>query len=190
MAHGAAGVAYSLARLHRITGLEHFLEAATESMGYEVSDFLPEAGSWPDPKSHDRVASITSWCRGTLGLRLAQLGGPIPESRLIRQRDVDVLFRAAEKSTSTPVDRLCCGNMGRAELLLVGGRQLSCPELTDAATGIASRVLERSEENGSFELNTLSPDRPFNPGFLQGTTGIGYGLLRMAHPLPSVLLWE
>jgi type 2 lantibiotic biosynthesis protein LanM len=190
MAHGAAGVAYSLARLHRITGLEHFLEAATESMGYEVSDFLPEAGSWLDPKSHDRVASITSWCRGTLGLRLAQLGGPIPESRLIGQRDVDVLFRAAEKPTSSPVDRLCCGNMGRAELLLVGGRQLSCPELTDAATGIASRVLERSEENGSFGLNTLSPDQPFNPGFLQGTAGIGYGLLRMAHPLPSVLLWE
>ena len=189
-AHGAAGVAYSLARLHRITGLEHFLEAATESMGYETSDFSPEAGSWPDPKSHDRVASITSWCRGTLGLRLAQLGGPIPESRLIRQRDVDVLFTAAENPALTPVDHLCCGNMGIAELLLIGSRQLSCPELTDAATGIASRVLERSEEEGLFGLNTMLPDRLFNPGFLHGTTGIGYGLLRMVHPLPSVLLWE
>jgi lantibiotic modifying enzyme len=170
--------------------LEHFLEAATESMGYEVSDFLPEAGSWPDPKSHDRVASITSWCRGTLGLRLAQLGGPIPESRLIRQRDIDVLFRAGKDLALTPVDYLCCGNMGRVELLLVGGRQLSCPELTDAAAGIVSCILERSEERGSFGLNTLPPDRLFNPGFLQGTAGIGYGFLRMVHPLPSVLLWE
>jgi type 2 lantibiotic biosynthesis protein LanM len=190
MAHGAAGVAYSLARLHRITGLDHFMEAATESMGYEASGFSPEAGNWPDLKSHDQVASITSWCHGILGIGLAQLGGPMPESRFKRQRDIDVVFKAAEKLALTPVDHLCCGNMGRAELLLVGGRQLSCPKLADAATSIASHVLERSEEIGSFGLNPLLPDRLFNPGFLQGTTGIGYGLLRIVHPLPSVLHWE
>lgn len=31
-----------------------------------------------------------------------------------------------------------------------------------------------------------------SPGFFQGAAGIGYELLRLAHPdhLPSVLLWE
>jgi lantibiotic modifying enzyme len=38
----------------------------------------------------------------------------------------------------------------------------------------------------------MLPRSVYQPGFFQGMAGIGYALLRLAHPdlLPSVLLWE
>ena len=166
------------------------MEAAKEAMAYEASVFSPEAGNWPDLRSRDRVAFMTSWCHGAPGIGLARLGCLSVESNLETQRDVEAAFKATEQLGLTPVDHICCGNLGRAELFLVGGRQLARPELVQAATRIASCVLERSEEVGSFGLNPWLPNQLFNPGFFQGTAGIGYGLLRVAHPLPSVLIWE
>jgi len=190
MAHGAAGIAYSLTRLYQFTGLRYFMEAATEAMGYEASVFSSEAGNWPDLRRRERVAFMTSWCRGAAGVGLSRLGYLSLENDREAQREVEVAFKVTERLGLTPVDHPCCGNLGRAELFLVGGRQLFRPRLVEAATKIASCVLERSEEAGSFGLNPLFPNRLFNPGFFQGTAGIGYGLLRMAHPLPSVLLWR
>jgi type 2 lantibiotic biosynthesis protein LanM len=190
MAHGAAGIAYSLTRLYQFTGLRCFMEAATEAMAYEASVFSSEAGNWPDMRSRERVAFRTSWCHGAPGIGLSRLGCLSVKNDRETQREVEVAFKATERLGLTPVDHPCCGNLGRAELFLVGGRQLSRPGLVEAATRIASCVLERSEEAGSFGLNPLLPNRLFNPGFFQGTAGIGYGLLRMAHPLPSVLLWR
>jgi lantibiotic modifying enzyme len=133
---------------------------------------------------------MTSWCHGAPGIGLSRLGYLSVENDHETLREVEVAFRATEHLDLTPVDHPCCGNLGRAELLLAGGRQLSRPGLVEAATKIASCVLERSEEAGSFGLSPLLPNRLFNPGFFQGTAGIGYGLLRMSHPLPSVLLWR
>jgi len=190
MSHGAAGIAYSLARLYQITGLERFMEAAKEAMVYEASVFAPKARHWPDLKSHDQVESMTSWCQGVPGIGLARLGVLGVESSPRMQREVEVAFKVTEQLGLAPADQLCCGNLGRAELFLVGGRQLSRPELVQDATRIASCVLERSEEVGSFGLSPWLSNQLFNPGFFQGTAGIGYGLLRVTHQLPSVLLWE
>lgn len=166
------------------------MEGATEAMAYEASVFSSEAGNWPDLRSRDRVAFMTSWCHGAPGIGLSRLGYLSVENDHETQREVEVAFKATERLGLTPVDHACCGNLGRVELLLTGGRQLSRPGLVEAATKIASWVLERSEEAGSFGLSPLFPNRLFNPGFFQGTAGIGYGLLRMSHPLPSVLLWR
>ena len=90
------------------------------------------------------------------------------------------------------VDHPCCGNMGRAEVLLASGRRLSRPELEEAARERAWRVVTRAERTDGFALHPMLPKQVDNPGFFQGTAGIGYELLRMARPdlLPSVLLWE
>ena len=89
-------------------------------------------------------------------------------------------------------DHPCCGNLGRAELLLTAGRRLARPELEEAARANAWRVISRAERTGGFLLHPLLPRQVDNPGFFQGKAGIGYGLLRMSRPgmLPSVLLWE
>ena len=56
----------------------------------------------------------------------------------------------------------------------------------------AWRVVPRAERTDGFVLHPMLPTQLDNPGFFQGTAGIGYELLRMVRPdlLPSVLLWE
>jgi lantibiotic modifying enzyme len=73
--------------------------------------------------------------------------------------------------------------MGRAEVLLEAARYLDCPELEVQARQRASCVVAGLLPAG---------ERPFIPGFFQGSAGIGYGLLRLIAPdrLPSILLWE
>jgi lantibiotic modifying enzyme len=58
--------------------------------------------------------------------------------------------------------------------------------LQKAAWGVA-----RAQKMGGYHFPNL-PVFAFSPSFFQGTAGIGYQLLRLAHPdaLPSVLLWE
>jgi len=82
-------------------------------------------------------------------------------------------------------DGLCCGNLGRADLLLAAGR-------ADRAAHLASRVVERSRQSGGYKLSGQSGRGFFDPSFFQGISGIGYQLLRIAHPeqLPCVLVWE
>ena len=78
---------------------------------------------------------------------------------------------------------VCCGEMGRAEILLEAARYLDRPDLEALAQKSASSVV----------AGLLPPEeRPFVAGFFQGLAGIGYGLLRLSAPesLPSILLWE
>jgi len=77
-------------------------------------------------------------------------------------------------------------------ILLVAASKLSRPDLAKVASTWAWQVVARAEESGTFTLHLLLPKGVSSPGFFQGTAGIGYELLRIAHPemLPSVLLWE
>ena len=90
----------------------------------------------------------------------------------------------------SPLDHLCCGNLGRTDFLLTAGLRLGRPELTRLARDRAATVLARSEARGGFAW--LSGDDSVNPGLFQGIAGIGYQLLRLAEPAAqsSVLLWD
>ena len=76
--------------------------------------------------------------------------------------------------------------------MLAAGLRLSRPDLIEAAGMRAAQVVARAEQTGGFPLHPLLPRSVYQPGFFQGTAGIGYALLRLAYPalLPSVLLWE
>ena len=108
------------------------------------------------------------------------------------REDIDLAVQTTLEFGVQGVDHPCCGNMGRAELLLSAGQRLARPELEEAARANAWRVVSRAERTGGFILHPMLPREVYNPGFFQGTAGIGYELLRMARPdlLPSVLLWE
>ena len=52
--------------------------------------------------------------------------------------------------------------------------------------------MARVQRRNSFSLGEHLESSSNIPGFYQGLAGIGYELLRLAHPmeLPSVLLWR
>ncbi|BAZ21327.1 hypothetical protein NIES4073_22050 [Kalymmatonema gypsitolerans NIES-4073] len=189
--HGAAGIAYALLRLYKITQETVFLEAAEEAIAYERSVFSPSAGNWQDVRE-DKPSFMTSWCHGAPGIGLGRLGGlSILDTPEIRQ-EIAVAINTTQQFGLPNLDHLCCGNFGRMEVLLVGASKLSSSELRETVQKQAAWVVARAKQVGTFYLFPELPADVYNPGFFQGTAGIGYELLRLAYPesLPSVLLWE
>jgi type 2 lantibiotic biosynthesis protein LanM len=195
--HGAAGIAYTLLRLYSVTQDSNYLEAAREGIAYERSVFSTRASNWPDFRSFTQKNgqpgfNTVSWCHGATGIGLGRLGGlSILETSEIHQ-DIEVALQTTQKYGLQGVDHLCCGHLGRCELLLLGAQKLSRPELLAMAQQRAALVVARAQLAGGYQLFGNLPNHVFNPGFFQGTAGIGYELLRLAYPeaLPSVLLWE
>jgi type 2 lantibiotic biosynthesis protein LanM len=190
--HGAAGIAYALTRLHAITAEPRLLEAAAEAIAYEDSVYSPEAGNWPDLRGDGAPAWTVQWCHGATGIGLARLGSLPALASAAVQDDVE---RALQTTTAVgigPIDHLCCGNLGRAELLFAAGRRLARPALVESAGRYAAAVVARAERVGAYALHPLLPASADGPGLFQGTAGIGYELLRLARPdlVPSILLWE
>ena len=110
-------------------------------------------------------------------------------------RDIDVaLETTARVGVTNGPDHLCCGNMGRAEILLEVGEHLKRPAIVERARKMAGAVVARANEIGAYALFATSSPSPhlYTPGFFQGTAGIGYSLLRFAFPgeLPSVVAWR
>jgi type 2 lantibiotic biosynthesis protein LanM len=194
--HGSAGIAYALLRLYKTTQEPIFLEAAEEAIAYERSVFSPTAGNWPDVGSFalggDKPSFMTSWCNGAPGIGLARLGGlTILDTAEIRQ-EIAVALNTTQQFGLQNLDHLCCGNFGRMEVLLVAAQKLSHPGFWETVQKQAARVVIRAKQVGAFYLFPELPNDVYNPGFFQGTAGIGYELLRLAYSdsLPSVLLWE
>jgi type 2 lantibiotic biosynthesis protein LanM len=191
-AHGTAGIAYSLLRLYGHTRDPRFLEAAKEAIAHEDTQYSPENHNWVGFKEPGEPAYQWQWCHGAPGIGLARVGGlGVLDTGQVRE-DIDLAVQTTLDFGVQGVDHPCCGNMGRAELLLSAGQRLARPELEEAARANAWRVVSRAERTGGFVLHPMLPRQVDNPGFFQGTAGIGYELLRMARPdlLPSVLLWE
>ncbi|HJQ27219.1 MAG TPA: type 2 lanthipeptide synthetase LanM family protein [Blastocatellia bacterium] len=187
LSHGAAGIALALLRLYGASGERRFRKAAEQAIAFEDSVFDAAAGNWPDFRyaTAEAPAFMNAWCHGAAGIGLARLASAsVIESPAIRQ-DIQAALRKVSLSAVSEKDGLCCGNLGRADLLLAA----SC---ADRAATLASAVVERSRQSGGYKLSGQSGQDFFDPSFFQGISGIGYQLLRIAHPeqLPCVLVWE
>lgn len=193
---GAAGIAYALLKLYAVMNDRTYLEAAKEGIAYENSVFSTTYANWPDFRFHDEQNSqpgfSVSWCHGASGIGLARLGGlSILETEEIRH-NVEVALQTTQRYSLQNLDTLCYGNFGRIELLLVAAQKLSCSHLRETVLEQAACVIARAEQTGAYQMLHNLPSNVFSPGFFQGTSGIGYEILRLAYPetLPSVLLWE
>ena len=193
-AHGAAGIACALIRLYQRTGEEEFREAALEGFAYERGLYDPAARNWLDPR-FGRLLEQSAWCHGAPGMALGRLASAgLPEIGPQFEEDLEEALSITCSLPDSPIDSVCCGNLGRAEILWTAGRALDRPSLAEAAGALAERVLARG--NFVFEIpedETAGPEAPrFQPSFFLGLAGAGYSLLRLAHPdrLPCVLMLE
>ena len=182
-AYGAAGIAYALLRLFEVTQNARFLEGAKTIIAHEQN--------WQKAHSKELV-SYNSWANGAAGIGLGRLGGLSSlNSEAIRQ-EIERHLIATQQYCLEDIDNLAWGNLGRIETLLVASQKLNRPELFDFGLQATTVLVKRAKERKRFNLVAASVPPAYNPGFLQGTTGIGYQLLRIAYPdlLPSILLWQ
>lgn len=202
-AHGAAGIACALLRLHAATGCTELLDAALDALRYEDSLLYP-APSDGSPcrttvgaaRSERVMRSVTSaWCRGSAGMGLARLartnGSRAGELRVGLQRSLAHVL--SDGAGGAPLlDSACCGEMGAIELLLSVGLERGGFALLATAQERASRMVRRAHTNGRYLLSASLGGQISDPALYRGLAGIGYGLLRLCNPetLPSLLAWE
>jgi lantibiotic modifying enzyme len=192
--HGAAGIAYALLRLHGHTAEPALAEAAAEAHAFEATLYREELGNWLDHAGQRGAAPaadlLCAWCHGAAGVGLGRAAAPGALAGPGARADLERALAAAARAKPGGPATLCCGGMGRAELLLSAGRALGRPELAERARELGREVAQGAARRGTFGHATL--DSAFTPGLFQGASGIGYQLLRLHHPdrLPSVLLWE
>ncbi len=108
------------------------------------------------------------------------------------REEIRVALDATRSHPLTALDHLCCGNLGRAEILLHASRVLTRPALSDDALGVAGRVLRRAGVSGGFGCAPHAEPGLADPSFFRGDSGVGFTLLRLADPggLPCPLLLE
>ena len=197
-AHGAAGVVHALAALFRVTGNARFAEAASRGCRFIARQFLPAHGNFAlaaqigePPGGGHRV--MTAWCHGAPGIALGVSSAlDICEKAAILS-GFDAAVRTTARADVIQPDHLCCGTLGRAEVLLTIGRRLGRSDVQDAGAVLAAGVLSRAVRRRHFRLSGAGGEyRVFDPGFFRGLSGIGYEMLRLAAPdrLPSVAALE
>ena len=194
--HGTAGMALALARLHAACGDPSFLDVGWKAIQYERTVYDAEQRNWPAFLPQGRKRFINTWCHGAPGVALGRLGclNLFPEEqRSSMLQELQIALDTTVATGITQIDHLCCGNLGRIDILFTAGRQLQDQRLKEIAMAGATLVLQRAKDNRAFSLAT-DPQRNacFQPGFFRGISGVGYALLRFAEPehIPSAMLWE
>ena len=201
-AHGSAGITLALARLSEATGDPSYLTAVSAGHRHERSLLVPALGTWPVRGAlHAATASgytvMNAWCHGAPGIALSRACLPDAARDAAGAAGVDADLSAALAAMEQPalaaLDQICCGNLGRADILLTVGTRLDRPALTTRGVSLAAQTADRASRRQAYGLRASGVDyQVFDPGFFRGLAGIGYALLRAAHPgvLPSVLAFE
>ncbi|WP_170400864.1 type 2 lanthipeptide synthetase LanM family protein [Ruegeria arenilitoris] len=192
--HGAAGTAYALLSLFSETEHLGFRDAGLRAIRYENDQFDRTQNNWPDFRhSAEAPPFLKQWCNGSAGIGLGRIGciGVVKDLDDYLTIDIDRAAATIEPEIAV-LDSLCCGNLGRIELLLSAAEKLGQPELTSRAHMLAGKVVHRARQRGHYGLLQLAGKPLLNPGFFQGASGVGYELLRLAVPrkLPNVALLE
>jgi type 2 lantibiotic biosynthesis protein LanM len=191
--HGAAGIAYALLQLYKVTDDAEFYNAAVEGISFEGRAFVPEQNNWPD---YRRAATRLSqgpmfcmaWCHGAPGIGLGRIAALDVMDTGEVQRDIRAALASTRSADLLPRDHLCCGNAGLMDTLCAAGERFPHGEWSRKARQLAARTIARGNRRGSFSI--AFHNGFFNPSLFQGTAGVGYQLLRLAEPtkIPSVLL--
>lgn len=192
-AHGPAGIGCALLRLHARTGDPRLRYAALEGFAYERELYDPAQRDWWHAR-FSQFVKTQSWCTGAPGIALSRLQAVVPGGGAELRDEMETALAVSAAHPDTLVDDLCCGNLGRADLLLSAGLALGDAELADAARSVARRAVDRAGDADAdgfgFGYVAETPARTLS--LFRGVSGIGWALLRQARPgaLPSCLLME
>jgi lantibiotic modifying enzyme len=194
-AHGASGTAHALVRLWRTTRESEFLEGARRAVEFENTLYDEAKKNWPlvlrDPDGVERARrNMVAWCHGAPGIALARASF---RDVLSEAEDRDALTAALETTRMMPAsgpDHLCCGTLGRVEVLYTVGRKLGRSRLQSFSESRAAMVVRVATARGAYLLD--NQEGPPRAGLFRGLAGIGYQMLRLARPedVPSVLAFD
>jgi lantibiotic modifying enzyme len=166
LAHGQSGIALAFRSLEMLGGPKY--AAAEQALRWEARQFDTKVGDWLDYRYRGLGlrSAPRAWCNGSAGILMASLVGGGAWN--------DMLIRALESVRSAELKNLwslCCGAMGRADVLVSAAMLKGDPQLLSEACEIRDRVV--AEPSLSF-----STSYPLG-GLMQGDPGIAFAFLRI-----------
>lgn len=189
LSHGAAGIAWALLSLAKITNDRSFQETAEKAIEYERSLFVARVGNWLDLREAEVFGErfTNAWCHGAPGIGLARLAtlDIFKDHSVLQEIEVAVkttLSRGFSVNTS-----ICHGGLGNIDFILQSSKELSIPETSVLET--ITEALLKTIDNKGIDYLTRSPHGIEFPGLMTGMAGAGYQLMRLAYPeiVPSLL---
>ena len=189
--HGVAGIAYALSKISSHVKNPAILKTIKNALKFERSYFCTENKNWPRLHKDQEPLFMCSWCHGAIGVGFSRLCMHDRYRDKAFEEEIEIAIEKTLGSVHLPKKLgLCCGALGGLEFLRSVENKL--PHLTQkakleeiAATLFAFYKKQALEENAQREVH--------HPGLLQGASGVGYTLLRLAdttNSLPQVLLLE
>src|SRR4029077_11381673 len=167
------GIRYALLKLLEISPGPEVWKAAEDALAFERSLFCPEQRSWKDLRFEGRSIQ-DMWCHGTAGLALGKIASlPVADDPEIRE-EIEIALEATvaattpERFAANPYDDMCCGHMGRVEVLHSSARLLGRADLLELAATLAERVLSRAGPTGLYGLTSARGTGVFDPSLFQG----------------------
>lgn len=178
LAHGCAGVALAIGRLWSYVKQNHYLDMLKAIIDYEDSLYDEQLENWLDLRKDKACSRDTvAWYHGAAGILLSRINIFLDTGlNFIRESQKSAFGKVA--STIKKDMCYCHGNMGIKEILRYAYINMS--DLFDDFRGTIDQI---------SSIYHLSLEDRYNPGFMSGLAGIGYGLLREQFPdLPDVVL--
>ena len=192
--HGAAGMAYALFALHRVTGEPRYLDVARGACVYEDALFDETAGNWRDMRSFNSSLTFqTAWCHGAPGIGLTRLLAIEVDGERRTQYESQVRRAARVVLDTIPAKlaegradaTLCHGIAGLSEILWTYAEGLDDETYRANARATALELVRRYEPAGDYP--TAAPLAAANPSLAIGHAGIGLHLLRVSSGATEVL---
>lgn len=182
LAHGASGIALALNELSQVSGGSNFAAAGNEGLEHERTLFHAHAGNWEDVRPDvpgPGPSFMNSWCNGACGIGMARLR----QTGMVRQREeLAVALQTATQHGLGGLDHLCCGNLGRAELLLEAGHRQGDRVAVLQSRRIFTGMMDRATERGHWALAHRMHAASEHAGLFRGLAGIGWHGLRQLDP--------
>jgi type 2 lantibiotic biosynthesis protein LanM len=175
-AHGSAGIAAALARVHR-AGVVDAADVVGGAFANEGSLFDPSSETWPigdadDRDKRERASNV--WCYGSGGLLLA-VAEAYPIHGLATAPLLERAVRATLKSEPDG-DGLCHGATGLALCELRSGRLLGDEQLVASGRERLTAVANRCLTDNSLRLEPATA-LEHDGGLMCGATGVGFALV-------------
>jgi lantibiotic modifying enzyme len=184
-AHGRAGIAYALIKLHHSSRDTHFRTVGLELVERDVADFKMIGHDARDraPEHAGIVSSQLAWCHGSPGVALAFKAASLELDNGTIETLTDAVRRTIISSPLECSDCICHGNFGNLMLL----RELQSSDEKTYSTlekKVMRRIARRGLVCGNLGLETA--------GMMEGLAGIGLALMKLVDPagVPNVLILE